>query len=91
MPGDQGGEDGVIDVEDGGGSDAGADAEHQAAAAVVEDVALRVLIAAVVTGVIATHGDRGQPQDLGLLQHGGRNTDAFRCRSQVCRLGVCKL
>ena len=53
------------------------DAEHQAAAAVVEDVALGVLVPAVVAVVVAAHGDRGQPEHLGLFQHGRGDLDAL--------------
>jgi hypothetical protein len=56
LPSRQRGEDGFIDVEDGGGADARPHTEHHTTSAVVEHVPHRVLLPAVVAVVVSTHG-----------------------------------
>src|SRR5581483_5654685 len=70
-------EDCVVNVEDCRRSDASSKTEHHATAAVLKDIAHRVLLPAVMAGIIAAHGDRWKPEHLGTLQRGPCNPNPF--------------
>ena len=73
----------VVRRQNGGRANASAQAEHEAAMARVGNSARRVLNRAVMAIVVASDGDRRQPERPGLRQHCARHTDALGSRGDI--------
>ncbi len=84
-------EDRVVHVDDAGIEHPGPQANHPAAAAVVKNVALGVLIRAVMAVVVASEGQAGNPENLGLIELSRRHLNARGGRGHVDRPDIGQL